>query len=367
MTAIALLTGGCAAPAQNADTHSDIVIQTSGTPAELSPAESKEPEAPAADSAEDQFPEAPAADSAEDQFPEAPEHPGPQAGSPGPEGTFPEIPPYEGRAYAVLDDNIPDFTEEEITDISFEYYSDPDELGRCGAAFACIGRDLMPETDREPIGSVKPTGWHLIKYDCIEDLFLYNRCHLIGFQLTGENANEKNLITGTRYMNVEGMLPFENIAAEYVRMTGFHVMYRVTPVFSGSNLLADGVRMEALSVEDGGAAVCFDVFCYNIQPGIIIDYTDGSSCAADPGSAGRDDTVPDEPSGPGAAAGPEEMSGQDEIPEGIDYILNTNTMKFHLPSCESAKKISGRNRREFSGSREELISQGYSPCGVCDL
>jgi len=174
--------------------------------------------------------------------------------------------------FVTINGNKPSFFEEE-----YETYSQLDVLGRCGPAEACIGPALMPTEERGEIGMVKPTGWHTVKYDNVDGNYLYNRCHLIGYQLTGENANEKNLITGTRYFNVEGMLPFENQVADYIRDTGNHVMYRVTPVFTGSNLLADGVVMEAMSVEDSGAGICFHVFVYNKQPGIFIDYETGGS------------------------------------------------------------------------------------------
>ena len=189
-----------------------------------------------------------------------------------------EIPAYTGNAYAVLNNNIPYFTDNELSAASYEYYSDLDYMGRCGVCVASIGQDIMPTEDREEIGSVKPTGWQTVKYPGIVDgNYLYNRCHLIGFQLTGENANVNNLITGTRYMNVEGMLPFENMVTDYVKETGYHVMYRVTPIFDGDNLVADGVLIEAESVEDNGDGILFNVFCYNIQPGIIIDYATGNS------------------------------------------------------------------------------------------
>lgn len=188
------------------------------------------------------------------------------------------IPQYMGNAYAEINDNIPYFNPSEYTKEVFEYYSELDKLGRCGVAYANICREIMPTEERGPIGMVKPSGWHTIKYpEVIEDLYLYNRCHLIGFQLAGENANEKNLITGTRYMNVEGMLPFENQVARYVKETSNHVLYRVTPIFTGKNLVADGVLMEAYSVEDYGEGVCFCVFVYNVQPGIEIDYLTGKS------------------------------------------------------------------------------------------
>ena len=188
-----------------------------------------------------------------------------------------EIPEFSDTAYVAVNDNIPFFMPEEITDESYEYYSDLDELGRCGVTMACIGVDIMPTEDRGEIGSVKPTGWQSVKYDIVEGKYLYNRCHLIGFQLAGENANKKNLITGTRYLNIEGMLPFENLVADYVKETENHVMYRVTPLFDGDDLVAHGVLMEGWSVEDEGEGVCFCVYAYNAQPGILIDYATGNS------------------------------------------------------------------------------------------
>ena len=190
------------------------------------------------------------------------------------------IPPYDGTPYVVLNDNQPSFTAEDMTDVSYEFYSDLDELGRCGVTEACIGRDLMPTEKRGDISSVKPTGWVQNQYDFVDGKSLWNRCHLIGFQLAGENANECNLITGTRYLNVEGMLPFENMVADYVKETDNHVLYRVTPAFQGTELVARGVQMEADSVEDGGDGVCFNVFCYNVQPGVEIDYATGESWLA---------------------------------------------------------------------------------------
>lgn len=187
------------------------------------------------------------------------------------------IPEYSGNPYVELNGNLPYFTDEELSTTVFELYSELDALGRCGAAYANVCKEIMPTEERGSIGMVKPTGWHTVKYDCITDRYLYNRCHLIGYQLAGENANEKNLITGTRYLNVDGMLPFENEVADYVNDTDNHVLYRVTPVFSGNNLLASGVIIEAKSVEDNGAGVQFNVYCYNVQPGISIDYTDGQS------------------------------------------------------------------------------------------
>lgn len=191
--------------------------------------------------------------------------------------TSEKIPAYAEKPYCEIHGNQPDFTEKEKKKKSFERYSEMDSLGRCGAAYANVGQDLMPTEKRGSIGRVKPSGWHTVKYDCVNGKYLYNRCHLIGYQLTAENANERNLITGTRYMNVDGMLPFENMVADYVKETGNHVLYRVTPVFEGENLLAKGVQMEAYSVEDKGDGVCFNVFVYNVQPGIRIDYATGES------------------------------------------------------------------------------------------
>lgn len=242
--------------------------------------------------------------------------------------------------YEVLNNNVPEFTEDEITTESFEQYAELDELGRCGTAFACVGVDLMPTEERGSISRVKPTGWDSVKYDCVDGKYLYNRCHLIGFQLTGENANPQNLITGTRYMNVDGMLPFENEVADYVKETEHHVMYRVTPDFQGENLVANGVQIEALSVEDNGEGVSYNVYVYNIQPGIIIDYATGKS------SEGTLEPAADA--------------------TGESYILNTNTMKFHLPSCGSAKQIQAEHREDFEGEREDLLEKGYEPCGKCN-
>lgn len=188
-----------------------------------------------------------------------------------------DIPEFSDKAYVEINGNKPFFTKNELSTSSYEYYSDLDELGRCSVCYACIGQEIMPTEERGPIGMVKPSGWHTVKYDFIDGKYLYNRCHLIGYQLAGENANEKNLITGTRYLNVEGMLPFENEVADYVEQTNNHVMYRVTPIFENENLLANGVLMEAYSVEDSGEGVCFNVYCYNAQPNVEIDYKTGNN------------------------------------------------------------------------------------------
>ncbi len=261
-----------------------------------------------------------------------------------------EIPVYAGSPYVELHGNEPYFTEGELTTNSFELYSALDALGRCGTAYACIGQDLMPNEPRGEIGMIKPSGWHTVRYDTvIEDKYLYNRCHLIGYQLTGENANEKNLITGTRSFNLDGMLPFENMVYQYIVEMGRHVLYRVTPVYEGDNLVASGVVMEALSEEDEGMGIKFCVFCYNVQPGIGIDYATGESWLESPVTDGTSDD-------PGAK---EPMDGQ-------DYVLNTNTRKFHYPNCDSADRIKPKNRKEYNGTREEVIEMGYEPCKRCN-
>lgn len=279
-----------------------------------------------------------------------------------------EIPAYTGDPYTVINDNIPDFSEEDYSINSFEEYSELDTLGRCGTAYANIGRDLMPVEERGSIGQVKPSGWHTVKYDNVDGKYLYNRCHLIGYQLSAENANDKNLITGTRYMNVEGMLPFENMTADYIRETGNHVLYRVTPVFDGENLLASGVQMEARSVEDDGEGILFNVFCYNVQPGIGLDYLTGDSwqdesSVSEQSDGNRTESVENtELFFTGEDSAEEEM----ESPVGWTYIVNISTGKFHYPDCGSVQQMKESNKMEYTGSREELISQGYSPCGNCN-
>ena len=271
-----------------------------------------------------------------------------------------DIPSYTGSPYTQINDNVPDFPLDDYTTEAFETYSDLDELGRCGVAYANVCQELMPTQKRGKIGQVKPSGWQTAKYDSVDGKYLYNRCHLIGYQLTGENANEKNLITGTRYLNVDGMLPFENMVADYVKETGNHVLYRVTPIFTGDNLVADGVQMEAESVEDNGDGILFNVFCYNVQPGIGIDYATGDNW--------EDDSIPqaEEPdeSQTQPAYDEEETDTQSES-VGTTYIINTNTAKFHYPQCSSVGQMNDSNKEEYTGSRDDLIAQGYSPCKRC--
>jgi len=271
------------------------------------------------------------------------------------------VPTYTGTAYCVINNNTPLFTKADYSVNSYEYYSELDALGRCGMCRACIGRDLMPTEERSEIGQIKPTGWHTIRYDFIEKKYLYNRCHLIGYQLTGENDNARNLITGTRYFNTEGMLPFENEVAYYIRRTGNHVLYRVVPVYEGNNLLATGVTIEAKSVEDEGSGVQFNVFCYNVQPGVAINYATGESWE-DPGAV-LDRNTPSTYS----ASGPETVETESlvVISEDTDYVLNTRSMRFHLPSCNAVQEMSEKNRQDYQGTREELIEEGYFPCASC--
>lgn len=271
------------------------------------------------------------------------------------------IPAYNGTAFCVINNNTPYFSESDYTTDSFEFYSELDELGRCGMCWACIGKDLMPTEERGEIGQIKPSGWHTVRYEFIEKKYLYNRCHLIGYQLTGENDNERNLITGTRYFNTEGMLPFENEVAYYIRRTGNHVLYRVVPLYEGKNLLATGVTIEAKSVEDDGRGVQFNVFCYNVQPGVVIDYATGDSKEDLSGFPSRSFSSTSSDSKPESI----ETEPLVVFSEGSDYVLNTRSKRFHLPTCESVQEMSAKNRKEYQGTREELIEEGYSPCGVC--
>jgi DNA-entry nuclease len=232
---------------------------------------------------------------------------------------------------------VPFFTEGEKAHIdSFESYSELDALGRCGVAFANISKEIMPTEERGEIGSVKPSGWHTDNYhEYIDGNYLYNRCHLIAYMLAGENDNERNLITGTRYLNTQGMLPFEEKVSDYVKNTGNHVMYRVTPIFEGDNLVASGVLMEAYSVEDNGSGLQYNVYCYNVQPGVEINYATGENWLAN-------------------------VEGEVET-----FIVNTNSNKFHLPNCDNAASISEKNKKVVESTYQMLMKQGYSPCGQC--
>ena len=245
--------------------------------------------------------------------------------------------------YVEIHDNEPVFSSKDMNTKSFESYSNLDSLDRPQVAYANVSKDLMPTKKRESIGSVKPAGWHTVRYKGIDGKYLYNRCHLIGYQLTGENANRKNLMTGTRYLNVEGMLPFENEVSEYIEKTNYHVLYRVTPIYDGDNLIADGVQIEAYSVEDKGQGVSFNVFCYNVQPGIQIDYATGKSSLA---------------------AGSEEASKAPD--QEATYILNENSKKIHTPDCPSVQDTKPKNRKEYHGLLQELLDDGYTGCKNCN-
>ena len=298
------------------------------------------------------------------------------------------IPAYDGKAYVAVNNNEPFFTDSDMTTTAFENYSDLDSLGRCGVAYANICKEIMPIEKRGKIGMIKPSGWHTVKYDVIKDRYLYNRCHLIGYQLAGENANPKNLITGTRYLNVEGMLPFENLVADYVNNTGNHVLYRVTPMFSGSNLVANGVLIEAKSVEDNGGGILFNVYCYNVQPGVGINYENGDSWldgtapqeqSVQTGAAQNGGSQSSDGSQAGASAGDtgssgsitgSAASGSDTSPaeNSVSDSSNSKTMvhitatgkKYHRAGCRTLKKS------DTEVTLDEAKSMGLSPCGICN-
>ena len=287
-----------------------------------------------------------------------------------------DVPAYSGEPYTAVNNNEPYFTSDDLTTEAFENYSELDTMGRCGVAYANVCLETMPTEKRGSISEVKPTGWHSVKYDNVDGKSLYNRCHLIGYQLTAENANQQNLITGTRYLNVDGMLPFENMVADYVKETDNHVLYRVTPIFTGDNLVSDGVLMEGYSVEDEGDGICFCVYAYNVQPGITIDYATGDSwLSSEKGnsnsSSGGNSAVSQsaaDKSGTQQAAVQTESVKETSAPvsTGTEYILNTNTKKFHYPSCSSVKQMKASNKKEYTGSRDDLIAQGYDPCKKCN-
>lgn len=270
-----------------------------------------------------------------------------------------DIPSYTGSPYTQINDNVPDFPLDDYMTEAFETYSDLDELGRCGVAYANVCQELMPTQKRGKIGQVKPSGWQTAKYDSVDGKYLYNRCHLIGFQLTGENANERNLITGTRYLNTKGMLPFENMVADYIKDTGNHVMYRCTPVFAGNELVARGVHLEAYSVEDKGDGICFNVFIFNVQPGVKIDYLTGESSLED------ESTAPTPTPKPSVTPKPTPKPSPSSTAQAQSYVLNTKTHVFHYASCRHVSSIKDANRKNFTGSRDALISDGFKPCGSC--
>lgn len=272
---------------------------------------------------------------------------------------------YSGNPVCFVNNNVPFFDEKDkLRTDCFEEYSDFDNLGRCGVAFACIGIETMPTEERGQIGIIRPSGWHTIKYDFIDGKYLYNRCHLIGYQLSGENAIEENLITGTRYLNIEGMLPYEYEVSDYIYSSKNHVLYRVTPYFEGENLVANGVLIEGWSIEDKGKGLCFCVYAYNVQPGVNIDYLTGVSSEQT-----RDDLI--EIYGDDAAE-TERMIHESDPPlvtedeqKKATYIGNKNSHKFHYPYCDSVGDMKEKNKVFFYGAREEVIDAGYKPCGNC--
>lgn len=261
-----------------------------------------------------------------------------------------KLPEFTGKPFVEVNGNVPAFTPKELTTNAYELYAPLDNLKRPQTAVACLGKETIPVKgeQREEIGMIKPVGWHLAKYpDIISDRYLYNRCHLIGWQLSAENANELNLITGTRYLNIKGMLPFENLVDDYINTTGNHVLYRVTPIYVKNELLCRGVLMEAKSIETNDISFC--VYCFNVQPGICIDYATGNNW--------RDKTYTNPNKQP--------VSNQVQDTKNKSYVLNTHTMKIHLPNCPSVNKIAEYNRQNYTGNIKDLLSQGYSPCGYC--
>lgn len=262
------------------------------------------------------------------------------------------IPEYSGTPYVVINDNVPSFNKYELTVKGYETYASLDSLGRCGGAVASCGKEIMPGAgeERGSISSIKPSGWVQAQYDFVSGTYLYNRCHLIGWQLSAENANVRNLITGTRYMNIEGMLPFENMVADYIRETDNHVAYRITPVYDGDDLVATGVQMEAYSIEDAGEGISFNVFCYNVQPGVGIDYSTGESWSNPVTTEATTESV--------------DTTQQQNVVT-AQYLLNTNTKKIHKTHCHHIKKMNEENKKLYSGSLDDLYSQGYTTCGTC--
>lgn len=290
-----------------------------------------------------------------------------------------DIPTYSGNAYITINNNIPNFSADELTTTAYETYSDLDSLGRTQIALASVGIETMPVSneERSSISHIKPSGWNQATYDNISGKYLYNRCHLIGWQLSAENDNKKNLITGTKYLNVNGMLPFENMVADYISETNNHVAYRITPIYEGNNLLASGIQMEAYSIEDNGAGICFNVYCYNVQPEITINYADGSSSGPSSSATSTPAVTSSQENTTSTTSLKEEITSEtisqpdntadnsNDNCNSTTYILNTNTKKFHESTCHHVKKISEENYSETNETRDEVIAKGYEPCGTC--
>ncbi|WP_288578507.1 DNA/RNA non-specific endonuclease [uncultured Senegalimassilia sp.] len=307
------------------------------------------------------------------------------------QATIADIPAYTGALCIDINHGMPGFTAQDEARGTFMQFSDLDFEGRCGTAFARIGPDTVSNEKRGDISQVHPSGWVQRKYSFVDDGMLYNRSHLIAHQLCGENANEKNLITGTRTFNAVGMLYYEELVGDYVRSTGNHVLYRVTPLFAANDLVARGVQMEAKSVEDNGEAIQFNVFVYNVEPGVAIDYVTGESWEssetpqvtskgsatittaaaaradkAAAGSANGSKADGGSSSGSGAASGNGSNSASNQgASEQQDYILNVKNKKFHKPDCSATSDISSANKQDFTSTRNQLIARGYSPCGIC--
>ena len=346
------------------------------TSAEITTPPAAGPESPAVEHSASEKPESSTTDAA--ALPETAVKP-PSAEDPGASDTpaYHDLPAYDGSPYVYVNDGEPAFTDDErAAAAGTELYGELDALGRCTATFAVVGTETMPTEERGSIGEVRPTGWKMGKYDFVDGKYLYNRCHLLGFQLTGENANVSNLITGTRYMNIEGMLPFENAVADYVHATGNHVLMRATPVFDGDDLVARGVHMMAESVEDGGDGVAFNVFVYNVQPGVVIDYRTGENMAAEDatplpdvsGDGGDASSDGDGTGTKGSADGGTALSDSGAATEKgtTEYVLNTNSKKFHVPSCSSVDQMSAKNRQDVTDTRENIIGRGFDPCKRCN-
>lgn len=284
-----------------------------------------------------------------------------------------DVQAFSGKAYVEINGNKTFFKKKQLKVKSLEKYKKLDKLGRCGTAIACVGMEIMPEDEREGIGSVRPSGWKTVKYnDIINGNYLYNRCHLLAYCLTGENANTKNLITGTRYLNVDGMLPFEMQIFDYVKKTGNHVLYRVTPIFSGDELVARGVLMEAKSIENSDLEFC--VYCYNVQPGVTIDYATGDSYAngEDLSSYNATSVISSNVTSneiaidnKGTGEDKNAIESNQEIPSEITYVCNKNTNRFHYPDCASVGQMADHNKLFVTGSRDEVIAMGYISCGNC--
>lgn len=302
--------------------------------------------------------------------------------------TIADIPAYTGALCININDGIPGFTDSDEARGAFMQFSDLDFEGRCGTAFARIGTDTVSNEKRGDISQVHPSGWVQKKYSFVDDGMLYNRSHLIAHQLCGENANEENLITGTRTFNVVGMLYYEELVGDYVRATGNHVLYRVTPLFAANDLVARGVQMEAKSIEDNGEAVQFNVFVYNVEPGVAIDYVTGESWesadtpavsskgeatittaaaarAAKAGEGNASESNASSAANEGSSADASSEAASNQSADQQEYILNVKNKKFHLPSCSAAGDIAAANKQDYTGTRDDLIARGYTPCGIC--